>query len=154
MIFPFLFTLTIPAFLFSAFPLLHLMIVLLFGGFFSILYLVCKWRLFTKAGQKGWKALIPFYSTYVFIVKICGIHWVFFALFIAGLVSSYSIFASILITTMCFYNLAKRFNSRVLLVTLCSILFAPIIIMVYGLQKEYVYDNKIKVSNCGYFNQR
>ena len=29
-----------------------------------VINLVCRWRIFTKAGQKGWKALIPFYNTY------------------------------------------------------------------------------------------
>ena len=29
-----------------------------------VINLVCRWRIFTKAGQKGWKVLIPFYNTY------------------------------------------------------------------------------------------
>ena len=31
----------------------------------GILMLVAKWKIFTKAGQQGWKSLIPVYSTYV-----------------------------------------------------------------------------------------
>ena len=30
----------------------------------ALIHLVCRWRIFTKAGEKGWKALIPFYNTY------------------------------------------------------------------------------------------
>lgn len=30
----------------------------------SLLRLVCRWRYFAKAGDRGWKALIPIYSTY------------------------------------------------------------------------------------------
>ena len=30
----------------------------------AIIRLVCRWRIFSKAGEKGWKALIPYYGTY------------------------------------------------------------------------------------------
>ncbi len=30
-----------------------------------ILLMVAHWKMFTKAGEKGWKALIPFYSDYI-----------------------------------------------------------------------------------------
>ncbi len=31
----------------------------------SIIAIVCMWVLFQKAGEKGWKAIIPFYNAYV-----------------------------------------------------------------------------------------
>ena len=30
----------------------------------AVIRLVCRWRIFTKAGEKGWKTLIPVYNTY------------------------------------------------------------------------------------------
>ena len=30
-----------------------------------IINLICRWRIFTKAGEKGWKSLIPVYNTYL-----------------------------------------------------------------------------------------
>ena len=30
-----------------------------------LINLVCRWRIFSKAGEKGWKSIIPFYSSYV-----------------------------------------------------------------------------------------
>ena len=30
----------------------------------ALIYVICRWRIFTKAGEKGWKALIPYYATY------------------------------------------------------------------------------------------
>lgn len=30
-----------------------------------LLVLIAKWKIFSKAGEKGWKSLIPVYSTYV-----------------------------------------------------------------------------------------
>ena len=32
---------------------------------YYILLIVAWWKLFTKAGEKGWKAIIPFYNFYV-----------------------------------------------------------------------------------------
>lgn len=125
---------------------------ILFVLAFLIIYFIYKWKLFVKANQKGWKALIPFYSLYVFIVKICDIHWAFFILFILGLTSFYSIIASILIWTMCFYNLAVKCNKHKVLSSLLSILFSGLIIIYYGFSNKVIYDSKIKVSNCGYFN--
>lgn len=34
-----------------------------------VLTLVCNWKLFEEANEEGWKALIPFYNTYI----SCGI---------------------------------------------------------------------------------
>ena len=33
----------------------------------SILMIVANWKLFTKAGEEGWKCLIPIYNTYTAI---------------------------------------------------------------------------------------
>lgn len=41
---------------------------IIFGIFMSlylVLVFVCNWRIFSKAGEPGWKALIPFYNTIV-----------------------------------------------------------------------------------------
>jgi len=37
----------------------------------AILMIVCLWKIFTKAGQPGWAALIPFYNAYV-MLQIAG----------------------------------------------------------------------------------
>ena len=39
-----------------------LMIALLVYG---LIWVISVWRIFTKAGEKGWKSLIPVYSTYI-----------------------------------------------------------------------------------------
>jgi len=38
---------------------------------FIVAYLVAGWVVFTKAGQEGWKSLIPIYNLYV-LLKIVG----------------------------------------------------------------------------------
>ena len=37
-----------------------------------ILLVIAEWKIFTKAGEAGWKSLIPIYNTYI-IYKISGI---------------------------------------------------------------------------------
>ena len=41
------------------------LMILIPAAIFGILTLVAKWKIFVKAGEKGWKSLIPVYSTYV-----------------------------------------------------------------------------------------
>ena len=41
------------------------LIAILGAAIMGILVLVAKWKIFTKAGQAGWKSLIPVYGTYV-----------------------------------------------------------------------------------------
>lgn len=36
-----------------------------------ILQIVAKWKIFTKADEHGWAALIPFYNTYVLYKITC-----------------------------------------------------------------------------------
>ena len=33
---------------------------------YYILLVVAGWKIFEKAGEKGWKSLIPIYNTYIF----------------------------------------------------------------------------------------
>lgn len=40
-------------------------IFLLFFFAFIVFFIVCHWKIFTKAGQEGWKSLIPLYNAYV-----------------------------------------------------------------------------------------
>lgn len=43
-----------------------------------IFYIICLWKIFEKAGEKGWKSLVPFYNSYIFM-KTCwvGEYYVF-----------------------------------------------------------------------------
>ena len=38
----------------------------IYGLALLVLNCVAKWKLFEKAGEEGWKAIIPFYSTYIY----------------------------------------------------------------------------------------
>lgn len=50
----------------------------LFAGFFGVFFVLCviawivltiiaEWKIFTKAGKEGWKALIPIYNAYTLL---------------------------------------------------------------------------------------
>lgn len=39
--------------------------ILVLAAVYYIIYVIANWRIFTKAGEKGWKSLIPVYNEYV-----------------------------------------------------------------------------------------
>ena len=52
---------------------------LIAGLIFAILVVIAEWKIFEKAGEKGWKSLIPIYGQYI-LFKIIGaktLFWVF-----------------------------------------------------------------------------
>ena len=51
----------------------------------AILLIVAMWKLFTKAGEKGWKALIPIYDVYI-LFKIAGAKSWFWGLVVAEII--------------------------------------------------------------------
>lgn len=65
-------------------------ILAIFLGLFAlgitVLFVVGRWTVFSKAGEKGWKALIPFYSDYVLyrLIWDTKFFWIDLALCIAG----------------------------------------------------------------------
>ncbi len=40
-------------------------LLILLGGIWYILQVIAYWRLFTKAGEQGWKSIIPIYNIYI-----------------------------------------------------------------------------------------
>lgn len=61
------------------------------GVAIAIILIIALWRVFEKAGEKGWKVLIPIYNFYI-LFKICGIEkwfWGFLGVSIfAGILSA------------------------------------------------------------------
>ena len=58
----------------------------LFSLIAGILTLVAYWRIYTKAGEEGWKAIIPIYGTYVLYRFTWDIKmfWIMFGCFFCG----------------------------------------------------------------------
>jgi len=63
-----------------------LLIALLYATsiLFLVLTLIGSWKSFEKAGQKGWKALIPWYSTYKWLEIANTPRWYWFFINLPG----------------------------------------------------------------------
>ena len=51
-----------------------------------VIMIIANWKVFTKAGEPGWKSIIPFYNYYTQI-KICAptlIFWIYLGCTVAG----------------------------------------------------------------------
>lgn len=71
----------------------------------TILMIVAVWKIFSKAGQAGWKSLIPFYSTYTLCKIADGNGWKFLLLLIP--------IVNIVYAIMVIFRLAKSFGKGI-----------------------------------------
>jgi hypothetical protein len=92
--------------------------IYLFTLLVVLLMYAAEWRIFVKAGQSGWKALIPFYSAYIQF-KIAGLSgwWV-----LALMVPVLDIYAAVLLSL----GTAERFGKGTIFAVLGLLVFAPI----------------------------
>lgn len=67
-----------------------------------ILLIVAKWKIYEKAGEEGWKSIIPFYSDYILYKIVWGNGWLFLLLCIP--------FVGIVINIICMVKLSKAFG--------------------------------------------
>ena len=58
----------------------------LVGLVFGLIVLVAYWKVFTKAGEAGWKAIIPIYNIFI-LLKIVGRPWWWLLLLLIPLVN-------------------------------------------------------------------
>ena len=74
--------------------IMSMLVGLVIGGILAyVLTVIPMWRIFTKAGERGWKALIPVYNTYI-LYKISWKPSMFWIVLIIAFVGS-------LIMTLC-----------------------------------------------------
>ena len=77
---------------FSLFNLIWILGVIFLFALFLLFTVVGYWAIFEKAGQRGWKALIPFYNLYI-LSQISGKDGALFVLwFIPGMNLIYYLF--------------------------------------------------------------
>lgn len=83
-----------------------------FMGFMSFIYFLAiiasiagMWKIFQKAGEEGWKAIIPIYNL-IILLKVIGKPWWWLFLFCIPLVNIYA-------AVMVCYLLAKSFGKDV-----------------------------------------
>ncbi len=122
-----------------------------------ILIIVANCKIFKKAGEEWWKALIPLYSSWI-ETKITGLAWWWFLIF-AGLTAlfgtktgeaNFVVYMGLLLTSFNYnYNLAKKFgktNGFAVLNTILPVIGLPI--LAFGSAK---YDKAAKVDKNGIF---
>ena len=112
------------------------------GVAITILRIVATWKIFTKAGQAGWKCLIPIYST-VILYKVAGISplWI-----LSCLVIWVPILGPLFVLGVSIYamlNLSRAFGKEDAF-TVGLILFNTIFMMILGFGKSEYQLNKEK----------
>ncbi len=94
-------------------------IIAIVGVLFSIFMIACMWRIFSKADEKGWAALVPIYNLYV----LYKITWGKGILFLLTLVPG----VNVVVGLITLWKLVKAFDGNV--VTFILFLIFPVVIM-------------------------
>ena len=104
---------------------------------FYVLIIVAQWKIFTKAGQEGWKAIIPIYKAVV-LYKIIGLSPWLLLLYLLSVVPVVGWIISVALSIVSTVKLAKAFNQSTAFIF--GLLFlSPIFQMILGFGKaEYV----------------
>lgn len=105
-----------------------------------ILTIIAYWRIFTKAGEKGWKSIIPIYNT-VILFKIAGISPWWILGYLAAIIPVIGGFVALGITIYAMINLAKAFGKGAGF-TVGLILLNTIFVMILGFGSAEYQLNK------------
>lgn len=85
---------------------------LLIGLAIAIIQLVAMWKLYKKAGQAGWKSIIPIYNI-VILFKIAGLSPWLILVYLLAIVPFIGWIAGIVITAILCYKLALSFGKDI-----------------------------------------
>lgn len=84
----------------------------LIGLAIAVFALVINWKIFTKAGKKGWYAIVPFLNTYT-LAEICGIKgWIGLVAPLCSMIPVVGGIASLAFFIYSYYCLAKVFGKE------------------------------------------
>lgn len=106
---------------------------------FAVLMMVSYWRIYQKAGQPGWAAIIPIYNI-IILLKIIKKPWWWILLFFVPIVN-------IVIGFLLFYYLAEAFGKSVgfaLGLYFLGFIFLPI--LAFG-DSQYVWGAQVGASD-------
>lgn len=85
---------------FAQFSVYSVWLVLIF-----LISILPMWKIFEKAGQDGWKSIIPIYNT-IILLKICGLSpWLVILSFIP--------YVKLILAIIIWYNLSKAFGKGI-----------------------------------------
>ncbi|MCR2033549.1 DUF5684 domain-containing protein [Anaerofustis stercorihominis] len=114
--------------------------IISFGKFFDFIFipiilpliilliiLISRWKIFDKAGEAGWKALIPFYGTYTLCKITFGFGWYMLLFFIP--------YINLIMYIITYIKLGKKFGKGKLFI-LGLTLFTPIFLFILAFGKS------------------
>ena len=111
---------------------------------YFVISIIANWKIFTKAGQPGWAAIVPFYKQYIEFKIYWGNGWLFLvpivltALAFVPLLGQLLILANLVITVVTQYKKAVSFGQGVGF-TIGLVLVNPIFNMILGFgQYQYL----------------
>ena len=108
----------------------------------TVCLIIAIWMIYKKAGQPGWKSIIPFYNTYT-LCEMVGLNWYWFLLAIAPTIISVlkiesltyiGSFASIFANVMICYNMSKKLHKDTGWIVL-AVLFNGFVLPIAGYSK-------------------
>jgi len=110
----------------------------LFYAAVFILLVIALWKIFTKAGEEGWKSLIPIYN-YIVLLKIVGRPWWWLLLFLIPIVN-------VVIAIIILNDLSKSFGHGMGF-TLGLIFLSNIFLLILGFgSSQYVGPGGVAAS--------
>ena len=87
-------------------------IIIVISLVIAVLQIIAMWKVFTKAGEKGWKILIPIYNI-VILFKISGLSPWLVLVYLASIIPFVGWIAVLVLTIYQAYRLAKSFGKDV-----------------------------------------
>ena len=133
-------------------------IVIIAGGLFSlalcVFYVLCFWKLFEKAGEPGWKCLIPIYNLIVWLKITKAGLWFIISIMTSIIFSIISVIQNdlavigsiivMVVSNFILYRSMFKAYGKGIGYTILSLFFSFITvpIMAFG-KSEYIYDKQI-----------
>ncbi len=122
--------------------------VILVASIIVIMQIIGMWKVFTKAGEKGWKAIIPFYNI-AMLYKISGMSPYLVFVYIGLFIPFINFFASLALAIITLYqkvNLMKAFKASTgLTVAMLMVPFVTYLILGFGESEYFGFDEKATV---------
>ena len=116
----------------------------LIGLAIAVVQIIAMWKIYTKAGQEGWKAIIPIYN-FVILFKIAGLSPWLILCYLAAVIPVIGGLVTLGMTIYLAYNLAKAFGKGGGF-TVGLVLLAPIFYMILGFgNAQYIGNNNTEV---------
>lgn len=129
-------------------------------------YLIGMYKLYVKAGQAGWKAIVPYYNVWVLVVDMCGLEWYWFLVYqataiisilgsiiaplssLSGLASLVSIFGSVAML----FNLSKKVGKDTAWIVL-SVFFSGFTLPILGFSKNTTWNAAAPVTKNAFIDK-